>query len=89
MHYDKRKQQVYNVLKIPYVTNVLNSSLVEAVMIQTVAVAVAVEVVVVVVIVIIIFITISLNINGSTGASVCSVMTRPITMTRSTLWRHI
>ena len=80
-HYDDRKQQIYDILKIPYKTNFSNSSIKNAAMIQTV--------VVVVVIVIVIYITIFPIIDGSIGASARSVMTRCTTMIRLTLWRHI
>ena len=78
-HYDDRKQQIYNILKIPYKTNFSNSSIKNAAMIQTG----------VVVSVIVIYITSVPNIDGSIGASARSVMTRRTTMIRLTLWRHI
>ena len=78
-HYDGRKQQIYDVLKIPYRTNVLISSIKNAAMIQTG----------VVVSVIVIYITSVPNIDGSIGASTRSVTTRRTTTIRLTLWGHI
>ena len=78
-HYDGRKQQIYDALKIPYGTNVSISLIKNAAMIQTG----------VVVSVIVIYITIVPNIDGNIGASARSVTTRRTTMIRLTLWRHI
>ena len=78
-HYDGRKQQRYDVLKIPYGTNVSIYLIKNAAVIQTG----------VVVSVIVIYITSVPNIDGSIGASARSVTTRHTTMIRLTLWRHI